>query len=283
MSSPKQKNVAMMIPARFASTRLPGKPLQKIGEDSLISLVLKKAQETKNLLLGTKLFEKIEIFVASEHAKVCDHVVSLGFQALLTSADHVSGTDRICEAVSLCGMNLQSDDLVLNLQGDEPFVRANDLKDLVVHCVTHGENMLGTLVFKNSSVEDFLNSGIVKCILGNNQRAIYFTRAPSPWPRDLFGASGKYPSSEDTFDVTKMREFHFWHHAGVYCFLKKNLETFALKLGPGALELKEGLEQLRALEAGWSIVTSETFHKPFGIDTPEDVIKATEKLKEFKN
>ncbi len=228
---------AIVIPARFGSSRLPGKPLLAETGKPLIQHVYEQATRAAG-------FD--EVLVATDDQRILDAVVGFGGRALMTRSDHRSGTDRIAEvAASL------SADIVVNLQGDEPEIDPAQLT-LVADLLAEAQDPMATLVCPLTDPADLSNPAVVKVVLTTDARAMYFSRAPTPFQRDPDGpAPGRYK------------------HIGLYAYTRAALESWP-SLEPTPLEISESLEQLRALENGWSIRVGIVGESAAGIDTPED-------------
>lgn len=238
------------IPARFAATRLPGKPLRMLGGKPLVWHVAQRALDA-----GTR-----GVWVAADDARILGAVEGGGVHGVLTSADHPSGTDRLAECAGLAGW---SDDLiVVNLQGDEPFAPPAGIR-AVAELLDRSDCEMATLAAPILERASLFDPNVVKVVADAHERALYFSRAPIPWDRDTF------PGDDEMFAAgTWLR------HIGIYAYRAGFLRRFAA-LPPGRLEQLEKLEQLRVLEAGYRIAvttTPETF--PPGVDTPEDLAKA---------
>ncbi len=233
----------IVIPARLASARLHQKPLQDLGGKPLIVRVYENIQSLKSF--------GADIVVGADHEltqKVC---LQYGVPCIMTKSSHPSGTDRCAEvAASRPGKRY-----VLNVQGDEPFVEVNDLRDLMELMVSRNPKM-ATLGFTSSDWDAYHDPNAVKIALGQDKRAIYFSRAPIPFDRDAH--------------QTGPRSTTFTQHVGVYAFSKESLVEFC-RLEPSSLEIVEKLEQLRAISAGWNILVASARSKSRGIDTQEDL------------
>ena len=250
MASTLFKNWLIVIPARLASERLPHKPLQKLAGKSLISRVFEN--------LKPLISDGADILVACDSEQVKQECLQEEIPFTMTSINHKSGTDRCREASAHCSRLF-----ILNVQGDEPFVSLEDLKNLMLRMEKANARM-GTLIFKCSNLETFQNPNSPKVIVNSNQEAIYFSRAAVPYPRD------NSPS-------IAQNSWSFWQHIGVYAFSQKGLKDFC-ELPKSNLEDTEKLEQLRAIEAGWTVITSEASHQGIGVDTPADLHRAEEFL-----
>ena len=237
------------IPARYAASRLPGKPLRLIGGDPMVLHVARRA-----LAAGAR-----EVWVATDDARIAEALNGSGVQVAMTSADHQSGTDRLAECARIAGW--ADDTIVVNLQGDEPFAPADGIA-CVARTVADSGAGIATLAAPIDDIEILLDPNAVKVVLAANGDALYFSRAPVPWPRDAFAR-----------DRTAMPQGRWLRHIGIYGYRVSALRAFAA-LSPGTLERTESLEQLRALEAGWRIAVALA-PSPFppGVDTPEDLAR----------
>ncbi len=232
--------VIAIIPARYESSRFPGKPLVDIKGKAMIQMVYEKVMSCSSI---------DKVVVATDDVRIQDCVDSFQGDVVMTSKDHQSGTDRIAEAIQkLDGAY----DIVINVQGDEPGIDPSDLESLIA--LFRKESVdIGTLVTPFKTEEDLLNPNRVKAVLAQKGQALYFTRAAAPYHR---GAG----------DVLNLCH----QHVGVYAYRNKVLsELTSLAMSP--LEKKESLEQLRWLENGYHIHASIIDTAPFGIDTPEDL------------
>jgi 3-deoxy-manno-octulosonate cytidylyltransferase (CMP-KDO synthetase) len=244
------------IPARYQSTRLPGKPLLEISGKPLILWAIESA-----LKLNAK-----QTIVATDDAKIYDYVVSQGFDVVMTSPHHPTGTDRIAEVAEL--MNWSNETIVVNYQGDEPLTPKANVLQLVKALQQNTSATISTLYKHINSFEDLINPNYVKLISDNNDVALYFSRSAIPYSRSYFDQHRMDPN------------INYKHHIGLYAYRTEFLKNFS-KLKPSALEATESLEQLRALSNGYKIITKlakETM--PNGIDTSADVVKFANYLKE---
>jgi 3-deoxy-manno-octulosonate cytidylyltransferase (CMP-KDO synthetase) len=239
------------IPARFGSQRLPGKPLSPIGGEPMVLYVARRA-----LAAGAR-----EVVVATDDERIVAALQGSGVRAVMTRADHASGSDRLAECARLCEWSDET--VVVNLQGDEPLAPASGIR-AVASALTQSGASMATLATPLSSAEEFLNPNCVKVVVGQDGQALYFSRAPIPWPRD---------SLANSMSTTLPDGPPFLRHIGIYAYRAKFLHTFSM-LEPTPLEKTESLEQLRALEHGYAIavrIAPETF--PPGVDTPEDLVR----------
>lgn len=271
--------LCIAIPARLASTRLPEKPLALIGGRTMIARVAERAMELARACEEAGLVRRATVLVATDDERIAHEARSVGAHAFFTDPELVSGTDRVHAAVVQLHEDERpgTDDLVVNVQGDEPFFSVSDVTALVADMARHPQAPLGTLAFRRTSLAQFLTPSVVKVVVDASGNALLFSRAPIPWPRALLGAGGLDWLSAVALGGGQI-ETDFLHHLGVYAFRGPALEAFARALEPSDLERREGLEQLRALEAGWRIRVVRAEHEPLGIDTVEDLERAREKV-----
>ena len=238
-----------IIPARYASTRFPGKPLAKLGGLSMVEWVYCRASEAFDTLA-----------VATDDERIADEVRRFGGLAVMTSPDHRSGTDRCAEALILMEKETgMKPDVVVNVQGDEPFIDPALLLRLV-KCFEYGSTQIATVVSPIENIADLLNPNNVKAVITEAGRAVYFSRSPVPYIRD--------------FEQNKWLNQHtFYWHLGLYAFLPDVLYELT-ELPPSPLEIAESLEQNRWLENDYYIRVIQTQDKSIAIDTPEDLAKA---------
>jgi 3-deoxy-manno-octulosonate cytidylyltransferase (CMP-KDO synthetase) len=243
---------AIVIPARFGSTRFPGKPLARQTGKFLIQHVVEQAQKTRNANL---------VVVATDDPRIADAVQSFGGRAVMTSPDHPSGTDRIAEVIrrpEFAGV-----EVVVNVQGDEPEIEPALIDDLIHAVDGTGEAAMATAAAAFERNADILNPNIVKVVTDQRGFALYFSRAAIPYDRDRTRAAA------DAAGNTAPNPGIYRKHLGIYAYRKDAL--LALSAAPACeLEQIEKLEQLRALYLGLKIFVQQTDHAPHGIDTPED-------------
>ncbi|MCR5889758.1 3-deoxy-manno-octulosonate cytidylyltransferase [Hymenobacter sp. J193] len=239
-----------IIPARYASTRLPGKPLVDLGGQSMIQRVVAQARQAR----------LSRVVVATDDERILTHVRSFGGEALLTSPAHPSGTDRVWDAYQQLGA---SADCVVNIQGDEPFIQPAQINALL-DLFADTDTQIATLVKPVISEEELFSPHLPKVVLNTQQEALYFSRHPLPYQR-------QHPNWE------WLEQHRYLRHIGLYAYRPAVLQELT-QLPPSALELAESLEQLRWLEHGYRIRTAETAEATLGIDTPEDVVRAREFL-----
>ena len=247
---------AAIIPARYASTRFPGKPLVRIGSKTMIQRVYEQAQKAVEM-----------VYVATDDDRILNAVREFGGKAVLTSTEHFSGTDRCAEAVGkiMEETGLQVD-IVLNIQGDEPFIEPGQI-DLLKSCFNDKNVQIATLIRKTRPGEDIFNPNQVKVILDSFGNAIYFSRAAIPYCRG-------------TDEGEWSKEHVFFKHLGLYAYKTKILKKIT-KLARSPLEIAESLEQNRWLENGLKIRTAVTDHESISIDTPDDLERALSQHGDF--
>ncbi|RYU81222.1 3-deoxy-manno-octulosonate cytidylyltransferase [Hymenobacter persicinus] len=241
-----------IIPARYASTRLPGKPLVDLGGKSMIQRVVEQARQAK----------LSRVVVATDDERIREHVERFGGEVLLTHPDHPSGTDRVFDAYRQLGVVA---DCIINIQGDEPFIHPAQINALVDLFEAEPRPQLATLVKPVVSAEELFSPHLPKVVLDAQGHALYFSRHPLPFQRQREPAEW-------------LSHHRYLRHIGLYAYRPDVLAEITL-LPPSALEQAESLEQLRWLENGYRILTAETTLETIGIDTPEDVERALQHLK----
>jgi len=233
-----------VIPARYASTRFPGKPLVDINGKTMIRRVYEQAV-IANLN---------KVVVATDDERIASEVKSFGGEFILTSDQHQSGTDRCAEVAA----KLPGFDIVVNIQGDEPFIDPEQIS-LLTSCFLDEKVKLATLIKEIKENSELFNANIPKVVINNNQQAIYFSRNPIPFIRNA--------------DQENWKNNHqFYKHIGIYAYKTATLLAIT-QLKPSSLELAESLEQLRWIENGYQIQTKVTSIETIAIDTPEDLQK----------
>lgn len=246
----------VVIPARFASTRLPGKPLLDIAGKPMIAHVCARAQEA-----GAE-----EVVVATDNAEIQQVVTALGIRVVMTDPNHQSGTERIAEVARLCGWD--RDQIIVNLQGDEPLIPPTLISEVAQTLANQKLAGIATLATKISDVAEIFNPNAVKVVLNRMDYALYFSRAPIPWERDSFGQLDAQPSGK----------IDYLRHIGMYAYTVGFLERYCA-WEPSILETIEALEQLRILWQGEAIAVSVVDTTPqAGVDTPEDLARVTQIL-----
>lgn len=243
-----------IIPARLASSRLPNKALLDIGGKPMVVRTAQQASQSKTT----------RIIIATDSPEIQKAVQAEGFEALLTSPDHPTGTDRLAEVVQT--LNLASDEIVVNVQGDEPLIEPaliDQVADTLQQSKTAAIATIGVPIIE---AEVLFNPNIVKVVLDHSQHALYFSRAPIPWARDAL-ADGEQRLAANLPAL---------QHVGLYAYRVNFLQQFP-SLSRGALESTESLEQLRALENGYNIAVSTADCPPTpGVDTAEDLARVRE-------
>jgi 3-deoxy-manno-octulosonate cytidylyltransferase (CMP-KDO synthetase) len=240
----------VLIPARLTSTRLPNKPLADIGGVPMVVRVAQRALQSS----------AIRTVVAADSAAIVDKCAEFGIAAVLTQADHPSGSDRLAEACSLLG--LADDDIVVNVQGDEPLIDPALIDAVAALLRARPDCAMSTAAHAISELADFVNPNVVKVVLDARQSALYFSRAPIPVARDFAGKAWWDAGSALPKPL---------RHVGIYGYRVGFLRQFPA-LEPAPLEQLESLEQLRALWHGHRIAVHLTEHAPGpGVDTPEDL------------
>jgi 3-deoxy-manno-octulosonate cytidylyltransferase (CMP-KDO synthetase) len=246
LTNSKVNHILGIIPARYASTRFPAKPLVDLGGKSMIQRVYEQVKKSKSIS---------QAIVATDHIDIYNHVKSFGGEVCMTMESHVSGTDRCYEALTL-----QSEviDYVINIQGDEPFIQPEQI-DLLA-ATLDGKTEIATLVKVIDNHEQLFNSNVVKAVISSAHKALYFSRSTIPHIRN-------------TPDDEWLKKNKFYKHIGMYAYRTDILKQLT-GLEVSVLEKAESLEQLRWLENGFSIVVAETKTETIGIDTPDDLERA---------
>ena len=246
-------NCIAIIPARYDSSRFPGKPLADVGGKPMIQRVYEQA---------CKVFSTV--IVATDDERISGAVMNFGGRSVMTSALHKSGTDRCAEALYIAEKQLSvAFDAVVNIQGDEPFIQPAQLKQ-IESCIALPESQIATLVKPVRDRQELFDPNKPKVVLNKNSEAIYFSRSVIPFLRGI--------------DSLHWPEHHnFYIHIGLYAF-RRNILAAVTKLENSPLEIAESLEQLRWIENGYRIAACITEFESNGIDTPEDLAKAIEKF-----
>jgi 3-deoxy-manno-octulosonate cytidylyltransferase (CMP-KDO synthetase) len=248
----------IVIPARYASTRLPGKPLIDIAGKTMIQHVYERAQ----------LSQAQSIVIATDDHRVAQVAEGFGAQVCMTSKQHVSGTDRIQEAVSQIGWG--SDQIVVNVQGDEPLIPPAVIDQVATNLAENPAADMSTLSIAISDMETLLDPNAVKVVSDANQYALYFSRAPIPYARDHFSAN------TEALGNAALPEINYQRHIGIYAYRVDFLNQF-IHWPAAQIEMAESLEQLRALWNGRRIHIEEACEiPPAGIDTPKDAERVRE-------
>ena len=239
----------IVIPARHASSRLPGKPLLDIAGKPMILRVLERA-----LGAGAD-----EVWVATDHTGIAGVVEKAGGKVIVTSAEHPSGTDRLAEVATRLGWS--DDTIVVNVQGDEPLIPPQLIDDVAAALAADAEAAIATACHPLESAEEFFNPNVVKLVMDARGRALYFSRAAIPWARDAFAIDrSALPANLPAY-----------RHIGLYAYRAGFLKRYS-SLAPSPLEQWEALEQLRAMAHGYPIQVMVLDHAPpAGVDTAEDL------------
>ena len=248
MSDPK---VVVVIPARYGSTRLPGKPLVSLGGKPMIQHVYERARRAQTVQ---------EVLVATDDQRILDAVQSFGGEARMTRCDHRTGTERIAEVAAH-----ESGDIFVNVQGDEPLIDPLAIDTAVGALLEEPAAQIATVATLIRHAGDIMDPNVVKTVLDFEDNAMYFSRAPIPWIRD----------------TQQKLHVKYWKHLGLYVFQRDALLEYPT-LPQGELEKIEQLEQLRWLENGWHIRVAEVAHDAVSVDVPDDVARVERFLKEEK-
>ncbi|GGK68837.1 3-deoxy-manno-octulosonate cytidylyltransferase [Amphritea balenae] len=242
---------SVVIPARFGSSRFPGKPLADIAGKPMVQHVYERAIQS----------EAQRVIVATDDQRIADAARGFGAEVCLTSDQHPSGTDRLQEVVHSLGF--YADDIVVNVQGDEPLIPPRIINQVAHNLRAVPEASIATLSEPINDLESVLNPNVVKVVADQKGRALYFSRAPIPWPRDQF--------SDPAGRQVMPQGINFQRHIGIYAYRVKLLNDF-VGWAPAPVEETECLEQLRAMWNGAQIhVDVADEQPPAGVDTPEDL------------
>ncbi len=242
---------SIIIPARYASSRLPGKPLADIAGMPMIQRVYQQALKS----------EAQRVVIATDDQRIYDAAAGFGAEVCMTRADHPSGTDRLQEVVQQLGF--YADDIVVNVQGDEPLIPPRVINQVAHNLMANLDASIATLSEPVADIESVLNPNVVKVVSDSQGKALYFSRAPIPWPRDAFSD----PQARNAIP----EGVSFQRHIGIYAYRVKLLNDF-VRWEPAPLEVVESLEQLRAMYNGAVIhvdVADEL--PPAGVDTEADL------------
>jgi 3-deoxy-manno-octulosonate cytidylyltransferase (CMP-KDO synthetase) len=249
-----QTKILAVIPARYGSTRFEGKPLADILGKPMIQYVYEGVRQSKLI---------DEVIVATDDQRILQAVKAFGGKAVMTSPIHVTGTDRVAEVAR----RLKSE-IIVNVQGDEPLISGSIVDQAIRPLLADDNLQMSTLMTRIEEVRDWLNPHIVKVVADQKNFALYFSRSPIPFPRDL--QIGRLESNP--FGTNRPLPKRVFKHIGVYVFRRKFLLLFS-KMKATPLEKLEKLEQLRALENGCRIKVTPVNYEPLSVDTPEDLQK----------
>ena len=245
----------VIIPARYDSTRFPGKPLAPLNGKTLIQHVYENSKKSKLAK---------DVIVATDSNAIFKTVLEFGGKAVMTAKEHTSGTDRIAEAAGALDY-----DIIVNVQGDEPLIRAEMIDD-VIRLLDDKRAAMGTLVKKIEDPEEIFDPNVVKAVFDKEGFAMYFSRAPIPFDRDEWSVQRSAFSVQLKTPNSELRTPNYYKHLGIYSYRRDVLLNLA-KMEPVELEKTEKLEQLRALVNGFRIKVKETFFETIGVDTPQDL------------
>lgn len=254
--------VLIVIPSRYASTRFPGKPLALLGGETVVSRVWHRAKQVPGVA---------DVIVATDDQRIFDHVTDFGGEgaAMMTAETHQSGTDRCGEVMRRLEAKGQHYDVIINVQGDEPFMDPGQIEDLI-SCFNAPEVQIATLATRFHTTDELLSPNNAKLVVSNDGFAMYFSRHAIPYCRGV--EQNQWLESAP-----------YLKHVGIYAFRSETLAEVC-QMQPSTLEKCEKLEQLRWLGAGYRIKVCLTDHSNVGIDTPEDLAEAEQMLKsELKN
>ena len=252
---PTDGKAVVLIPARWASTRFPGKPLAKILDKPMIQWVVERARQAERVS---------EVIVATDDQRIFDAVVDFGGKAAMTAAHHVSGSDRIAEVAE--GLDC---DMIVNVQGDEPLIPPENIDRVIQSLVENPTIPVSTLMIPVQSSEEVLDPNIVKVVGDQQGRAMYFSRSPIPFHRDEWGADTLMRMDDRRVQDSPGQVYK---HVGIYGYTRSFLLEFT-RMKPTPMEMLEKLEQLRILENGHSIRVIETECHSIGVDRVEDLEK----------
>lgn len=250
--------ITAVIPARFASTRFPGKALAEIGGKPMIQHVYERTSQAKLVS---------RVIVATDDQRIADAVRMIGGEAIMTSGSHETGTDRLAEVAH--GLDA---DIIVNVQGDEPLIYPDMIDQAIQPFLEDSELQMGTLKTRIKCLHDFLSPNVVKVVTDNLGNALYFSRSPLPFFRDKWK-----DLKDESFCCGKLL---CYKHVGLYVYRRDFLLKFA-SMPPTFLEISEKLEQLRAVENGVRIRVIETEFESIGVDTPDDLAKAQERYRQL--
>jgi 3-deoxy-manno-octulosonate cytidylyltransferase (CMP-KDO synthetase) len=253
-------NFTVIIPARYASTRFPGKPLADIAGKPMVVRVAMQAAKS-----GAR-----EVIVATDHAGIAREVEAHGYRAMMTRKDHATGTDRLAEVAAQCGFGARH--VVVNVQGDEPLIPPALIRSVAANLAAHREAAIATACHAITSAAEFANPNVVKVVLDNAGYALYFSRAPIPYARDAFARVVCASRDAIAHGVRGLPlQLPAYRHLGIYAYRCSFLNIFN-RMRPARIERFEALEQLRAMAHGHRISVAITRSAPHpGVDTPEDL------------
>jgi 3-deoxy-manno-octulosonate cytidylyltransferase (CMP-KDO synthetase) len=251
---------SVIIPARYASTRFPGKPLADVAGKPMVIRVAAQAAKS-----GAR-----EVIVATDHAEIARVAEAHGYETMMTRADHATGTDRLAEVAARRRFGARH--IVVNVQGDEPLIPPALIRDVAASLAAHRDAAIATACHPISRAAEFANPNVVKVVLDNAGYALYFSRAPIPYARDAFARVVESPRDAFAKGIRRLPPgMPAYRHLGIYAYRCGFLSAFK-KMRPAPIEQLEALEQLRALAYGHRICVAITRTAPHpGVDTPEDL------------
>ncbi len=256
-----------VIPARYASTRFPGKPLAPLGDKSIVEEVWERASRAKRL---------DRVLVATDDQRIVEACEGFGAEVMLTATSHVSGTDRVAEVAERLGERYT---IVINIQGDEPLLTSTSIDSLVAAFDTDSSVQIVTLAEPIATAEELFDPNVVKLVTTRDGRALYFSRSPIPYQRA--------PSGEMHGDFREALARRpdglsgYRKHQGIYAYTRDALLALS-RLEPSPLERDEGLEQLRALQAGFHLLVVDSDFRSQAVDTPADLERVAKLLTEAR-
>lgn len=256
----------VVIPSRHGSSRLPGKPLLDIAGKPMVQHVWERASQSR----------AERVVVATDDQRIGDTVKGFGGEAIMTSPDHPSGTDRLQEVAAILGFD--DEHIVVNVQGDEPLIPPQVIDQVAGNLAVNGRASIATLCEPITNRADLQNPNVVKVVTDNNGLALYFSRAPVPWPRDAFADGGAGDASSDASGDALPDGGNWYRHIGIYAYRSGFLRQF-VQWPAAPQEQLEQLEQLRAMHYGVAIHVAECAQPvPAGVDTPDDLQAVRELL-----
>ena len=255
--------IAAVIPARYHSSRFPGKPLVDICGKPMVQHVYERAK--RSTLVA-------EIIVATEDARIADVVRKFGGKVVMTSPDHRTGTERVAEVAGEIGA-----EIIANIQGDEPLIRGEIIDEAIRPLISDESIHISTLKSPITRISDWFNPNVVKVVTDREGFALYFSRSPIPFFRNKPGGDGRLPSFEQEHGDDSLPLGSLYRHIGLYVYRRSLLLSIS-QMEPTPLETAEGLEQLRLLENGYRIKVIPIDYHPLSVDTPEDLREVSETL-----
>jgi len=255
--------IAAVIPARYHSSRFPGKPLVDICGKPMVQHVYERAK-------SAALVE--EILVATDDARIADAVRKFGGKAVMTSPDHRTGTERVAEVVG----ELEAE-IIANIQGDEPLIRGDIIDEAIRPLILDKSIQISTLKTPITRISDWFNPNVVKVVTDREGFALYFSRSPIPFSRDKSSGDGWFPSSGREHEHASLPQGPLYRHIGLYIYRRSLLLSIA-EMESTPLERAEGLEQLRLMENGYRIKVIPIDYDPLNVDTPGDLEEVRERL-----